>query len=161
MIRTVFLAFGLLITPATSALADDDRVPVVNDPVVLKECGSCHMAFQPALLPARAWDRMMDGLAGHFGENASLPADIAARVRVYLVDNAGDAAGQGLGDRRGLARKYMRGASDTSLRITENPAFVRKHRRIADSVWPSPKVVTRSNCLACHQGADRGWYEDD
>ena len=35
-----------------------------------------------------------------------------------------------------------------------------KHR-FADKVWKDPKVVTKSNCPACHRGADQGWYEDD
>jgi hypothetical protein len=149
----IVLAAGLLL--AAPAAAGDDWVPPVKDPLVLKECGACHMAFQPAFLPARAWRRMMDGLADHFGEDASLPPATAAKVRDYLTSNAGDADG------RGMARKYMREASETSLRITENPKFVQKHRRITEAEWKSPKVVTRSNCPACHKAADAGWYEDD
>ncbi|MGD9885604.1 MAG: hypothetical protein AB7U95_36445 [Reyranella sp.] len=56
--------------------------------------------------------------------------------------------------------KYMRWVAPdgTPLRLTENPAFLRKHR-FPESVWKDPKVVTRSNCLACHTDAGAGRYE--
>lgn len=141
---------------ASPALAGDDWMPPVKDPLVLKECGTCHMAFQPAFLPARSWNRMMDELADHFGEDASLPADKVQAIRRYLMDNAGDST------RRGMARKYLRWVAPdgTPQRITENPAFEREHRFPA-KVWTEPKVVTKSNCPACHRGAEQGWYDDD
>ena len=148
------LALGLL--AATPVLAGDDWVPPIKDPVVSKECGACHMAFQPAFLPARSWIRMMDEMAKHFGEDVSLPADKAQAIRAYLTNNAGDVVS------KGRARKYMQWveAGATPLRITLNPDFAHKHR-FADTVWKDPKVVTKSNCPACHLGADQGWYEDD
>ena len=148
------LALGLL--ASFPVLAGDDWVPPVKDAIVSKECGSCHMAFQPAFLPARAWSRMMDELGKHFGEDASLPADKAQAIRAYMTSNAGDVV------TKGRARKYMQwvDAGATPQRITDNPDFLRKHR-FADKVWKDPKVVSKSNCPACHRGADQGWYEDD
>jgi hypothetical protein len=150
------IPLAALLLAASPALAGDDWVPPVKDPLVLKECGSCHMAFQPAFLPARSWNRMMDELSRHFGEDASLPADKAQAIRAYLTANAGDVV------TKGRARKYMQWVAPggTPQRITENPDFERKHR-FPDKVWQDPKVVTRSNCPACHRGADQGWYEDD
>ncbi len=136
--------------------AEEKSVPAIADPLVRQECGSCHMAFQPVFLPARSWNRIMDELANHFGEDASLPPDKAQRIRAYLTANAGDAAGGG------WARRYMRwvAESGTPLRITANPAFERKHR-LPDAVWKDPKVVTKSNCPACHTQAEKGWFDDD
>lgn len=147
----------VLAAAATPAYAGDDWVPPVKDPVALKECGACHMAFQPAFLPARSWNRMMDELADHFGEDAGLPAGTTNRIRDYYTANAGDVIDAG------RARKYMRrvAAGDTPQRITENPDFQRKHRRISDHQWKDPKVVAKSNCPACHRGADQGFYDDD
>ncbi|MDP1920915.1 MAG: CxxxxCH/CxxCH domain-containing protein, partial [Myxococcales bacterium] len=34
------------------------------------ECGSCHLAFPPNLLPAPSWKSVMGGLTDHFGQNA-------------------------------------------------------------------------------------------
>ncbi|CDK99369.1 Diheme cytochrome c [Magnetospirillum gryphiswaldense MSR-1 v2] len=156
ILRTLLLATLLALPFASAARAGDDWVPPVTDPLVKKECGTCHMAFQPAFLPARSWNKMMDTLADHFGEDASLPADKAAAIRAYLTQNAGDVVGQG------RARKYMRhvAGGDAPQRITENPDFIRKHQ-LPERVWKDPKVVTKSNCPACHVGADRGFYEDD
>ena len=153
--RTLIL-IPLLALLATPARAGDDWMPPVTDPLVQKECGSCHMALQPGFLPARSWHKLMDGLADHFGEDASLPADKAAAIRAYLTSNAGDVVGQG------RARKAMRRLADgqTPLRLTETPDFQRKHQ-LPDWRWQDPKVVTKSNCPACHLGAERGWYEDD
>lgn len=154
MLRIISLA--LIIVTASPALAGDDWVPPIKNPLVQKECGSCHMAFQPAFLPARSWNRMMDELPRHFGEDASLPTDKAQSIREYMTANAGDVM------TRGRAGKYMQwvepGASPQ--RITENPDFLRKHQ-FSERVWKDPKVVTKSNCLACHFGADKGWYEGD
>lgn len=153
--RSAIPAVALLFA-AHFAFAGDDWVPPVKDPLVIKECGACHMAFSPAFLPARSWGKMIDGLADHFGEDASLPAASTAAIRAYMTSNAGDVVPQG------TARKYMRWvASDgVPLRITTNPAFEREHR-FPERVWKAPDVVTKSNCLSCHPRADRGWFEED
>jgi hypothetical protein len=154
--KRLFLALATVLAATSPALAGDDWVPPVKDQLVKKECGACHMAFQPAFLPARSWAKMMDTLSDHFGEDASLPADKAQLIRTYLTANAGDVDG------RGRARKYMRWVAPDGApqRITENPDFLRKHN-LPDKVWKDPKVVTKSNCPACHRGADQGYYEDD
>src|SRR3990167_3372600 len=144
---------GVLLA-ASPAFAGDDWMPPVRDATVLKECGACHMAFQPGFLPARSWTRMMGSLADHFGEDASLPDDKIEIIRAYLTANGGDVVN------RGRAAKYMQWVAPggTPQRITENPDFLSKHR-FPESVWTDPKVVTRSNCAACHSGAERGYYE--
>lgn len=48
----------------------------------------------------------------------------------------------------------------TPQRITETPDLTREHR-FPDRVWKDPRVVTKSNCLACHPGAVEGQYDDD
>src|SRR5690606_13621284 len=62
--------------------------PPVADPVVKEECGSCHLAFAPSMLPARSWERMMATLGEHFGDDATVEPAVAARIAKYLVDNA-------------------------------------------------------------------------
>lgn len=150
-LAVILAAFATTVPGAAFA---DDRVAPVRDPVVRKECGSCHLAFPPGLLPARSWTRLVEGRADHFGEDLDLPQATADLIAGYLVAHAGDAAGGG------LARKYMRwvAADGTPLRLTENPAFLRKHR-FPDSTWQDPQVVTKSNCQACHAGAAAGDFE--
>lgn len=133
-----------LILAAGSAVADDN-VPPVRDALTRKECGECHMAFQPALLPADSWRRMMGNLADHFGDNATLSPDKAKAIEAYLVGNARN------GWRDGAAPG----------RITETRWFVHEHRKIPERVWARADVVTQSNCVACHKGAEQGLYDDD
>ena len=123
--------------------------PVAND-LVRKECGECHMPFQPAFLPTRSWHWLIDELANHFGDDASLPSEKAAAIRAYLTANAADAVpGK-------LAGKYLRRIppGETPQRITGNPAFAREHR-LPEQVWKDPNIVAKSNCPACHQRAER------
>ncbi|MBC7908054.1 MAG: diheme cytochrome c [Rhodospirillaceae bacterium] len=140
--RTLIFAAGLTIA-ALPALAGDHRVAPVRDALVQKECGQCHMTFQPGLLPAASWERMMDKLADHYGDNAAVSAEKGAAIRAYLTANAGR-------DRRG----------GTPSRITEARWFTHEHDFPAP-VWKRPEVVTKSNCPACHQGAEQGLYDDD
>ncbi len=130
--------------------------PPVSDPVVKEECGACHLAFAPAMLPARSWQRMMGNLKNHFGDDASVAPEVAARITDYLVANSADKAGQP------YTRKLLRGlaASDTPLRITELPKWVREHREVSDREWRHKNVRTRANCVACHADAERGQYDD-
>ncbi len=127
---------------AGAAASGLERVPVISHPATAKECGECHMAFQPALLPAGSWLRIMDGLADHFGEDASLAADLTASIRAYLAANAG------------------RSGDPAITRITEQSWFVKEHRFPA-AVWQRPEIMTKSNCLACHPRAEKGSYDDD
>jgi hypothetical protein len=82
------------------------------------------------------------GLARHFGEDPSLNAAKAAEIENYLVAQAGRGDG-------------------SLLRITEQPRFVGKHRRITAATWDRPDIKARSNCVACHPAAERGLYEDE
>ena len=67
------IVVALLMTAAAIPVAEGgERVPPVTDPVVKKECGSCHMVFPPQFLPRRSWQKLADTLADHFGENAGL-----------------------------------------------------------------------------------------
>ncbi|RPI46945.1 MAG: cytochrome C [Betaproteobacteria bacterium] len=134
----------------------DHFFPGVSDPVVREECGSCHLAYPPSMLPARSWQRMMAGLKNHFGDDASLDAATAERVRRYLAANAADAGGRRYGDKltRGLP------AASTPLRISELPRWIREHRKVPAWEWTHKEVRTKANCTACHADAERGYFDD-
>jgi hypothetical protein len=139
--RTPFLATAALLLALPAAADEPERVPPVTHAPTKEECGECHMAFPPALLPAESWRKIMTGLADHFGEDASLDAALAAEIEAYLVANAG----------RGDA---------TSLRITEQRWFRHEHD-FPDRVWQRHEVRSKSNCEACHRDAAQGIFEDD
>lgn len=141
MPRTLFPAALVLLAAGTALAGGPERVPPITHAATAKECGECHMAFQPGLLPAASWGRIMDGLTDHFGDNATLPPEVAAEIRAYLAGHAG----------RGDGRL---------MRITEQRWFVREHDFPA-TVWNKPDIRSKANCQACHRDAERGNYEDD
>ena len=139
------------------AQADGGRFfPPVTDALVKEECGSCHLAFSPSMLPARSWQKMMGDLKNHFGTDASIDAASAEKITRYLSENAADSGGQRYGSRlmRGLS------AQDAPLRITELPRWARIHHEVSASEWKSKKVGSKANCVACHADAERGYYDE-
>ena len=151
--RTCLIAAVFLVA-ALPARADRDSFPPVADPVVAKECGACHLAFQPGLLPARSWRGIMAGLADHFGEDASLEPATAAQIERYMVDHAADA---------GWFGRLLRTADGPApLRITETGWFRHEHGE-EEARWMAARrdVKTLADCGACHRGAAHGVYDDD
>jgi len=130
--------------------------PVANAEYT-EECGSCHMAYPPGLLPAESWRTMMAGLDDHFGENAGLDAPTHQSLTDYLVANSADVSQS----RR--SRKIIRSlsASAAPLRITDLPYFRHEHDKIPPRlVAKNPDVGSLSNCVACHRGAERGSFSE-
>jgi len=121
-----------------------------------EECGACHLAFHPSLLPARSWAAMMEGQSSHFGEDLFLEQDAIDEITAFL---AGNAAEQALTE---AAWKIDQSIPKTAtpLRITETQYWIDKHREISVQVWRSPKVNGKVNCASCHLDADDGTFED-
>ena len=121
------------------------------------ECGSCHVAYPPALLPARSWEKLMAGLANHFGEDASLDAATTREITEYLVRESGDRAASRTG--RKAARAVAPG--EAPLRITETRWFRRQHDEIAPAVFRRAAIRSAANCGACHKGAADGDFSEE
>ena len=154
-LRTQFAVAAMVLLTSTAVNADERYNPI-NDQIVAKECGACHMAFQPQLLPKKSWVKIMDNLSDHFGEDASLDDKTASHIKNYHVENAANSSW--------FSGKFMRGLSKTSapLRITETPYWVREHNHeVPQWAWKDPKVKSKANCLACHKRANSGDYDDD
>lgn len=121
-----------------------ELVPPVTDTLTKQECGSCHIAFPAALMPAASWKAVMADLSNHFGEDASLPADKTAAITSYLTSVAG---------RDGLV------AGTPPLRISEQGWWIREHRKeVSPARWA--EVGSKANCKACHRDAEQGYFED-
>ncbi len=151
----VLLAGSLVVAGALLPAGADERYRPVTDAMTKKECGDCHMAFQPGFLPARSWAKIMDNLSDHFGEDASLPKEKVEHIKAYLMANAADTRWRS---------KMMRGVGKdwTPLRITELPYWRHEHEEeVHPSAWKDPRVKSKINCKACHKRAERGIYDDD
>lgn len=134
-----------------------DVAPVKNA-LYKEECGSCHFAYQPGLLPERSWKKMMGDLENHFDENAELDTDTLKTLTTYLIKNSADKSNYK------RSRKIMNSLSKNQapLRITETPYFIRKHDEIPNRVVKNnPKLGSFSKCAACHTKADKGSYDED
>ncbi len=133
-----------------------DVHPVENESY-RAECGSCHFAYQPGLLPQHAWERIMGSLQEHYGDDASLDGKQAAEIRSYLINNAADRTSQS----RSHAIAERSGDQDTLPRITETSYFKREHYEIpARFVQANTDVGSFSNCQACHRSAETGVYNE-
>lgn len=138
----------LCLSALTGAQASDHNLLPVGAPkAYTQECASCHTAYPPGMLPARSWQRIMDGLDQHYGTDASLDAPTAQRLGAWLQAHAGT---------------YKRAREEPPQdRITRSTWFERKHRKVAPAVWTHDSVRSAANCAACHTFADQGRYDDD
>lgn len=118
------------------------------------ECGACHTAYHPSLLPAESWQTIMAGLDDHFGEDASLPADTAAAIVAWLAANAAETWDTE------AANSFRRVVPDTPLRITATPFWTRRHAAIPAAVFAQPAVGGKVQCSACHRDANGGRFDD-
>lgn len=121
-----------------------------------RECGDCHLAFHPSLLPARSWQHMMATLSDHFGEDVTLDAETASEIGTFLTTNAAETLPSEPAHR--ILASIPAGQSP--LRVTETGYWKHKHAGIADKYWSAPTVGRRSNCKGCHLDADAGTFED-
>lgn len=120
------------------------------------ECGSCHLAYHPTLLPARSWARLMQEQDTHFGEPLGLDAATTTEILAFLQKYAADT------ELTEPAYKIKQSIPPnmTPVRITETGYWIDKHREIPDSAWRHPKVGAKGNCGACHLDAEKGTFED-
>lgn len=112
-----------------------------------KECTSCHMAYPAGLLPAGSWQHLMANLGQHYGSDASLDAASVKVITQYLTRHAGT---------------YKRVSEmPPQDRITLSNWFARKHNKhVNANTWTRPAIGSRANCVACHQGAEQGNFNE-
>jgi hypothetical protein len=130
-------------------------VEPVSNATYQKECGACHLAYQPALLPARSWALLFANLERHFGHDASLPGPARQELAAYAARNAADTS------RGEAAYKILRSlGSATPERITDVPYIRRKHEELPAGVLQRKSIGSLANCAACHRSAEKGLYDD-
>lgn len=130
---------------ATLAHAGGDRYTL--SPAYVQECGACHTAYPPALLPKESWQRLMGNLDKHYGTDASLDAPAQKAIGDWVLAHAGSG-------------KRARSAPPED-RITRGDWFIREHREVPKAAWTRPAIKSASNCSACHRGANEGDYDED
>jgi Dihaem cytochrome c len=137
---------ALLLTASLPTLAAEakSRSLAADNAAWRAECGSCHVAYPPTLLPAEAWRQTMRTLDRHFGVDASVDAAAAVEIERFLATNAA----------RGSR------TAESEPRVTTTRWFRHEHDEVAAAVFRSPSVKTAANCAACHPGAASGNFDE-
>jgi hypothetical protein len=167
-VNTIRLAAAVaLMTLPGLAMGVDDRFAkdrpgsmsgflVVTNDEYRKECGACHLAYSPGLLPARAWQRVMDGLDKHFGESVALRPDARAAITKYLADNAMDTSPYE--GSKVLLQKIPDGYTPSRIMLMPYLAYV--HTAIREGIAKNGNIQVKrfANCSQCHTEADSGSF---
>lgn len=133
---------------AGPARADGDSgVSLPLLPAYATECGECHVAYPPVLLPPVSWQRIMDGLGKHYGVDASLDTAVRTDISRWLVQTS-------------TRRSHTREAPPQD-RISRTRWFLHEHDEVGADVWKRASVKSASNCGACHRNAAQGSYDED
>lgn len=125
--------------------ADETRtVPLL--PAYVQECGACHVAYAPRLLPAASWQRLMSRLQTHYGSDATLDPALTQTLSTWLQANA--ATGR---------RAREQPPED---RITRSAWFAREHAELPAATFTQPAVKSPARCDACHTRANEGDFSE-
>jgi len=119
-----------------------------------EECGACHYAYHPSLLPAASWRVIMTGLDDHFGDDASLDAATAAGLGDWLAANAAETW-----DTKAANRLRPADAVEPR-RVTATAYWRNRHAELGESVFARRGIKSKINCVACHGDAASGRFDD-
>ncbi len=115
--------------------------------VFVKECASCHMLYAPFLLSGDKWQKMMEDLENHFGDDASIDEADNANITEFLLANSADKL------RTKWAVKFRK---NDEIAITKSPYWIKKHKKIDEKVFAKNDIKSKANCVACHKDIDKG-----
>ncbi len=135
---------------------DESYLKPVNNPTYKEECGGCHFAYQPELLPEACWMKILTNLDDHFGESIELDDDSKEAILDYLKANSADYSSAK------RAVKIMESLGNhVPMRITDIPYIREKHHELDPEIFERESIESLSNCVVCHTTAEKGIYEDD
>ena len=141
-----FAALAATLLVATATHAGDNGRKVALLPAYQQECGACHVAYPPSLMPRASWERLLGNLTQHFGTDASLDAAALKDVSTWVGSHAGT---------------YRRVREEPPQdRVTRTEWFARKHREVSPATWKLSSVQSAARCAACHTTADQGDFDE-
>ncbi len=116
-----------------------------------KECGSCHIAYAPYLLPKSAWDSMMSDLENHFGEDASLEQESHTIILAFLNQYSSDFVETKISSK--IAKEPQ-----NIVAITKYPYWEAAHQDINPALFETQAIKSKANCQTCHKDAESGIF---
>jgi len=177
MRRVLFAAAALCLT---TSVAQAEALPPVDDEIAKTECSDCHMAYPAVVLPKASWDKIMNNLSDHYGEDASLDDATVQHLIKYFGDNSNDVVraklmaehekvleqkrAEGMSEKRLKMQRlpsHLRTASKwkstgTPNRIQDVPRFIKKHSfgsncmPVIEGLMKRSKVMSLGACSGCH-----------
>ena len=127
-------------------------------PLFYKECGECHNAYPPFLLPKESWTRVMSKLDNHFGEKiteANISKSQQMSIKEFLLANSAETS------TREASVKIMESLGDRRPKaITKTPYWRETHKDIPNSAYEKSDIKDKSNCKACHKNFEYGNLDD-
>ncbi|AXH16291.1 cytochrome C [Malaciobacter mytili] len=152
LILLIFINIALF----SSGLKKD--VPLVTNEIYTNECGSCHFAYFPGLLPQNSWEKLMSGLDNHFGDDASVDEQTFQTLSKFLNDNSAE---KNMNYKR--SRKIVKSIAkdEVYIAISKTPYIHKKHKKIRKDLITQKEVKGLFNCTACHKSAKKAIFNDD
>ena len=158
-----FLSFVYIVSTYDNMVTKSIFVPTNFEEehrVYYTDCGDCHKTYPPYMLPARSWEKIIKKLDNHFGEEiteANISKQARASILNYLTNNSAEHSSNK------VAFKFM-----ASLNKDETPKAITKtgywrdiHKNIDPKVFKSKKVKSRAYCWSCHEGFEKGIFDND
>lgn len=132
------------------------KAPGLRIPEVWKsECGECHMAFPPSLLPSRSWDYLLKNADNHFGEVLTFKNETLEALRKTFANHSAEE------EWTESAHKINRSLKkdQVPLRISDTPYWFKKHAEIKPETWNNLDTA-KARCEKCHSDAYEGIFDD-
>ena len=140
----------------SKASSGSKSLKAVSNETYKKECGDCHFAYPPELLPSASWANIMKNLGDHFDEELEIAEADQKTISTYLAANGAEKSGAR------LSVKLMGSLRNpTPDRITEIPYISEQHHKISEKVLRRESIQSLSNCSACHRTAEEGLFDED
>lgn len=139
----------------------DNTTPHVftTNTTYMEECGECHVAYAPELLPKASWKKIVEGLEDHFGENAELDQESLTEISKYLKANALQNNSPSI---ERVADWFDNIPATAPLRVTEMPGFLEDHEDPMERLGEGSDVEGFfSPCEDCHKEAASGIFDKE
>ena len=136
-------------------LSEERYSPIPVNAAYEKECGACHVVYQPWLLPSNSWEKILSMLPAHFKETVEIDKEALEDIAEYLGRYSADKETNKIS-----LNIIKRLNKETPLRISETFYIRKEHHDLEEAVFQRPSVGSRSNCVACHPAAGKGIFNE-
>jgi cytochrome b len=125
--------------------------PLAQDATWNKECGGCHVAYHPSILPARSWETLLREQHRHFGEDLDLDDETVQALHDFAIAHGAESHATPLAWKIDSTTP----AAAIPLRVTETHYWKHRHAELNAADWEKTK---RFACDGCHLDAREGTF---